>query len=190
MRGQTQRISRFAAGGFDRFNFMVDGPARLDVSVRDDEFGCRPSADSHIALFGDVAGGEPVQLAENDDDPANPPCSRLNVDLGSGSHHIIVSEILNRVSIDRYILLFRLVRDINNARQIDGGFPDGGSDRYTFQLAAETPFEFGQVDTGRGCERDLTIEVLDEHAVNPLPAEALAINGCTTHPWAPPAWAI
>jgi len=177
--GQATIVGEFSLGGFDLFRFEADGPAKLDIfTYVETPIPCRPSQDTLIILFGENADGTLVELFRNDDDPMNPPCSRLTVDIAAGIHRFMIRQANDVLTINRYDMDFRLVRDIDGLLNFSGRFPEGGTDRYTFRLEERQAVNFSLQPVDGRCPEGAVLELLDRASLDPLPVQQMNFNGC------------
>ena len=181
VRGKTIRRGHFPRNGADWFAFNADGPGRLEAYTFvpvDDNWNCRPSADTLLSIFLPNPDGEEVLLHENDDDPNNAPCSYLDVEVGTGPHLIRVAATDDFAAINDYSLFFRFARDISGLRQAQGGFVAAGSDLYSFQTFQRGRVEITMTPFGGACEDDVDVAFFRQRSSLVIPSDVSRINGC------------
>ncbi|MEE2755581.1 MAG: DUF4215 domain-containing protein [Myxococcota bacterium] len=181
VRGKTLRRGHFPRNGADWYEFTADGPGRLETYTFvpvDDNWNCRPSADTLLSVFIRTPDGDDLLLHENDNDPNNAPCSYLDVEVGTGQHFIRVAAIDNFAAINDYSLSFRFSRDITGLRQAQGGFVANGSDLYTFRMFGGGRVEVRMIPFGGPCEDDVELTFFRQRSSLVIPAELNRINGC------------
>ncbi|MGC6417829.1 MAG: DUF4215 domain-containing protein [Bradymonadia bacterium] len=180
-RGRHVARGHFGRRLDDRYLFVADGPGRLVAETYvpvDDNWRCRPSANTLLSLYEVAADGSRVLVAQNDDDPINAPCSILDVELGVGAHLLKVSGADGDAAINDYWLAFRFSREVTGQRVIEGGFEETGADLYEFELFADRTVELFVAAGDEPCQMDTRLGIYRRGTELPMPVQPLGVADC------------